>query len=91
MKKRMPILIVCIVIVLSLIQLLISHSLATDGEKLRQVEERTSQLEQENKVLQGEINKDASLARIAQRAQDLGLVKTTTVLHLTPQIPVALK
>lgn len=91
MKKKMPIFIICVVIILSLVQLVISHNLASAGEKVRQLEIKTAQLEQENNALRGEINKTASLARITEEAKTLGLVKTTTVLHLTPEIPVALK
>jgi len=91
MKKKMPIFIICVVIILSLVQLVISHNLATAGEEVRQLETKEAQLEQENSALTAEINKTASLSRIAERAKNLGLVKATTVLHLTPQIPFALK
>jgi len=89
MKSRLSIIIIGIVIFLSLVQLVISHSLATTGEKVRQLELKATQLEKENAVLTEEINKTGSLSRIAKEAEKLGLVKATQVLHLTPEIPVA--
>lgn len=91
MKPKLSIIIIGIVIFLSLVQLVISHNLATTGEKVRQLEFQAAQLEKENAALTTEINKNGSLSRITEEAQNLGLVKITKILHLTPEIPVALK
>ena len=90
-RSKLLFLIVGLVIILSLTQLVISHNLATTGETVRQLELQADQLEEENATLTAEINKIGSLARITEEAQKLGLVKATQVLHLTPEIPVALK
>lgn len=90
-RSKLLFLIVGLVVILSLTQLVISHNLATTGEKVRQLELQADQLEEENATLTAEINKIGSLARITEEAQKLGLVKATRVLHLTPEIPVALK
>ncbi|TSC54406.1 MAG: hypothetical protein LiPW31_130 [Microgenomates group bacterium LiPW_31] len=90
-RSKLLFLIVGLVVILSLTQLVISHNLATTGEKVRQLELQADQLEEENATLTAEINKIGSLARITEEAQKLGLVKATQVLHLTPEIPVALK
>lgn len=90
-RSKLLFLIVGLVIILSLTQLVISYNLATTGEKVRQLELQADQLEEENATLTAEINKIGSLARITEEAQKLGLVKATQVLHLTPEIPVALK
>jgi len=90
-RSKLLFLIVGLVIILSLTQLVISHNLATTGEKVRQLELQADQLEEENATLTAEINKIGSLAKITEEAQKLGLVKATQVLHLTPEIPVALK
>lgn len=90
-RSKLLFLIVGLVVILSLTQLVISHNLATTGEKVRQMELQADQLEEENATLTAEINKIGSLARITEEAQKLGLVKATQVLHLTPEIPVALK
>lgn len=90
MKTRISIIIFMIVFLLSLIQLIISHNLATSGEKVRLLETEISLLEKENNKLSAEINQIASLSRIASEAEKMGLTKATQVLRLTPEIPVAM-
>jgi cell division protein FtsL len=90
-KPKLVYLIFGLVLVLAGAQLILSHWLATTGGKLRQWEEKTQSLEQQNRVLTEEINHMGSLSRIASEAQRLGLVKADKVLYLTPQIPVALE
>lgn len=90
-KPKLISLIIGLVLVLAGTQLVISHWLATTGGKLRQWEEKTEMLEQQNRVLTEEINQMGSLSRIASEAQRLGLVKADKVLYLAPQIPVALE
>lgn len=90
-KPKILILIIFLVATLSLIQFILSHRLSTLGERYRFLEEKAKNLEEDNRILSEEISKIASLRNIASRAEELGLVKTTAVLHLTPQIPVALK
>lgn len=79
-----------LVFLLVLTQLAISHSLATRGERLRQLEVKARELQRENSILAEEINQAGSLSRIAQEAERLGLVKAGQVFHLTSQVPVAL-
>ncbi|MCX6724745.1 MAG: hypothetical protein NTV20_01425 [Candidatus Shapirobacteria bacterium] len=90
-KPKLVIFIISLVVVLSLVQLTISYWLATTGGKMRQLEEKTTLLEQQNKILSEEINHLGSLARVNEEARSLSLVKATNVLYLTPQIPVALE
>jgi len=78
------------VIGLSLVQLVISHRLATLGGSMRQLEEKQTYLAEENKKLSEEINQMGSLSLVASKAEEIGLAKAKKVLHLTPQIPVAL-
>lgn len=91
-KRRLKLtpIVIGVVFLLILIQLVISHNLANSGEKLRDFEVGTQELKEENTILAEEINKAGSLSRISQEAEKAGLVRTTQVLHLTPQIPVAL-
>lgn len=84
------IVILVVVIFLSLVQLFISHNLATSGERVRSLEAEIDLLEKENNQLSAEINQIASLSRIANEAEKMGLTKATQVLHLTPEIPVAM-
>lgn len=90
-KPKLSILVIMVVIILSLVQIVISHHLSTSGEKVRQLEEKTVQLEQENRQLNEEISNVGSLANVSFKATELGLVRTSQVEHLAPQIPVALK
>lgn len=80
-----------VVVILATAQLLVSHYLATWGEKVADFEEKAMILEQENQFLSQKINSVASLAEIAQKAEELGFVRSTKIVHLTSQIPVALK
>ena len=90
-KPKLVILITSLVVFLALVELTISYGLATTGEKMRQLEEKSALLEQQNKILSEEINRMGSLARVNNEAKNLGLVKAISVLYLTPQIPVALE
>lgn len=89
-KPKLVILIISLVFVLSLTQLFISFFLAVNGDKLRQLEEKASLLEQENKILSEEIYRLGSLKRINDEAKNLGFVKADKILSLTSQVPVAL-
>jgi len=89
--SRVSILVVLMVIILSLVQIVISHYLSTSGEKVRQLEDRITFLEQENRLLNGEISAVGSLSSISTKASELGLVRTSQIQHFAPQIPVALK
>ena len=90
-SSRLVILVIALVLILSLMQIIITHNLATLGEDVRALENEADQLEQTRIILTEEINKLSSLSTISIQAEKLGLVRTTQVLHLTPQIPVALK
>lgn len=89
-KVNLPILVTIIVIVLTLVQLVVTHRLATAGEKVRELEIQTSRLEEKNELLKQEITKLGSLRRISQEAEKIGFVPNNNLLHLTPEIPVAM-
>lgn len=84
-------LIIFIIVILSLTQILLTHRLSTTGEEVRLQELKIADLEQENRKLTEEINEVGSLAKISLQAAGLGLVRTSQVVHLVEQIPVALK
>ncbi|MBM3205417.1 hypothetical protein FJZ41_01015 [Candidatus Shapirobacteria bacterium] len=90
-KPKFVFLVIGVIVVLALAQLAISHWLATAGGRMRQLEEKAQILTEKNRLLAEEINQMGSLSRIASEAQKLGLVKAQQVLHLTPQVPVALE
>lgn len=90
LKINLPILIVLLVFCLALVQLVITHQLATAGEAVKESETEASRLEEKNELLSQEINQLGSLRRIAQDAEKLGFVRNTNLLHLTPEVPVAM-
>lgn len=84
-------LVVITLAILCLAELLVTNRLSTMGWKVQALEKEADQLKKENEALTEEMSLQASLARIALRAQELGFVQSDSVSYLTPQIPVALK
>jgi len=84
-------LIVVAVVFLAFVQLVIAHNLASLGGKVRLAETTAQIKERQNKLLREEIGEMGSLSRISSLAQEMGFVRTTQVLHLTSQVPFALK
>lgn len=89
-NHRLTPIIIGLVLILCLIQLFISHRLANTGEGVKEFEIRAVQIGQENTRLKEEINQTGSLTEVSQRAEQLGLTRTSNILYLTSQIPVAL-
>lgn len=83
-------LIFALIFVLFFAQLVVSHRLATAGETVKKFEVEAGRLSEENTLLKEEIGRMGSLSRISSEAARLGLSRASQVLHLTPQIPVAL-
>jgi len=89
-KNYLPILIIVFVVGLALVQLVITHRLATDGETVKELEIKASRLDEKNELIRQEINQLGSLRRISQEAEKLGFVRQNSLLHLTPEVPVAM-
>jgi len=89
-NKGLILLVILITIILSLIQLTISHRLASAGEKVKQLELTALELEQKNITLEKEINQMGSLATVSSKAEALGLTKVQKVSFVASQVPVAL-
>ena len=83
-------LIFALIFILFSAQLIVSHRLATAGETVKKLEIEAERLSQENILLKEKIDRMGSLSRISSEAARLGLSRASQVLHLTPQIPVAL-
>jgi len=79
------------ILFLAMIKLLTFYWLSTDGEKIRQFENKAQFLEAENHLLMDQINQTGSLSIISSKAEQLGFVRTTRVVHLSTQLPVALR
>lgn len=91
MKRKAFLTLTIVVLILGLIQIIISLSLVTAGEKVWRLEGQAAELEKSNRLLISEIEKLGSLAIIAEEAKELGMVRGSQVLNVTPEIPVALK
>ncbi len=89
-RINLPILVAILVIGLALAQLIITHRLATSGGAVRELEIKAQRLEDKNEILRQEITQLGSLRRVAQEAEKLGFVRNKSLLHLIPELPVAM-
>ena len=96
MKKRIisriniPFFVAFLVIILTLVQLGLTHHLATSGGAIRELEIETQRLKEKNEVLRQETTALGSLRRVAQKATEMGFVAQNDLLPLKPEIPVAM-
>lgn len=75
---------------LILANVVVSGSLSTTGEKLREIEVKKQRLAQENQALETKILTNTSLNQLAEIAQESGFVKPDSVLAVhSPQQTVA--
>ena len=65
----------CLVVSLFFVQLVFANSLATDGEKLAQIEQEIDKLQEENTTLKVKIAQESSLITLSQKAKDIGFKK----------------
>lgn len=71
-----------LVVLLVSAQLIYANSLATDGQKLSDVESEIKKLETENKNLKIQISEESSLSSLSKRVQDLGFQKPSKLIVL---------
>jgi cell division protein FtsL len=96
MKKRiiskinLPLLVISWVILLAVVQLVLTHRLATSGEAMKELEIKSERLKEKNELLKEETTALGSLRRIAQKAEEMGFVAQNNLLPLKPEIPVAM-
>ncbi len=60
-------------------QLVFANNLATDGEKLSQVQQNIKRLERENITLKAQIAQESSFANLSKKAVELGFKKPQKV------------
>lgn len=65
---------------LILTQLIFAAHLATDGQKLSQIEQEIKKLESQNTSLKIEVAKESSLSNLSKKAGDLGFKKPQQVI-----------
>jgi len=74
---------------LGLGRLILTNILATSGQRLAAANQKIDLLKEENQDLENQISIQNSLAKVEAFAEKTKLVKTTNVLVLTPNSPVA--
>ncbi|HUS52321.1 MAG TPA: hypothetical protein VMX77_02540 [Candidatus Bathyarchaeia archaeon] len=89
-SKKLIWLVLTLVLFLFFTQLVISHRLVSSGEVVKKLEIDAARLDAENGLLKEEVDRMGSLSRISSEAAKLGLTRASQILHLTPQVPVAL-
>lgn len=67
-------------IALILTQLVFANNLATDGQRLAQIEAEIKRFEAENTTLKVKIAKEASLISLSKKAQDFGFTRPLKVI-----------
>lgn len=80
-----------LVFILCALQIVVSNSLTTSGEKISKLYQETEKLRLENKILEENKAKLNSIFVLTALAEEKGFVKSTTTMVLSPMIPVAIK
>lgn len=90
-SKKVFKIIIYLVVTFSIAKIIVVNLVATNGIEINQIEKQTNSIEQENKMLNGEIARLSSLRRIADEAIKLGFSNTGTVASLSQPAPLALR
>lgn len=78
-----------LVFILCALQIIVSNSLTSSGEKISKINNETEKLRFENKLLEEDIAKINSIYVLTALAKEKGFVKSTTTMVLSPMIPIA--
>jgi hypothetical protein len=70
-------------------KLMVSSTLAGRGQDLSELEAETARLTRENRIMQEDIAKSASLTKVASQSAELGLVKAKDLVYIEVAQPVA--
>ncbi len=81
-KIKLLFLIGVLIIGLFFTQLVFANNLATDGQKLSDVQQEIKRLESENMTLKADIATESSLNTLSKKAEVLGFKKPTKVIDL---------
>ena len=79
-----------LIVVLALVQIYVSHRLATAGKRVAELENTALAISEKNQQLREEISCLGSLAVVSEKARHLGFKTTSEIVYLTPKVPVAL-
>lgn len=80
-----------LVLLLLVVQVLVSNSIANFGTTISQTENKIAELTQENQLLEEKIASSSSLLAVSEKAKTHGFVKEITPQYFSNDIPVALK
>ena len=78
-----------LVVVLAILNIVGTNLLATQGQELEQIHQKTLQLENENQILANKIAHFSSLSYLEEQAQEKGFIKISKPLALKDIAPVA--
>jgi cell division protein FtsB len=81
-KVRVLVVFASLVTTLFAAQLVFANNLATDGQKLSQIQGEIKKIEAENMTLKVTIAKESSLAGLSKKAQDMGYQKPSKLISL---------
>jgi hypothetical protein len=82
---------VCVIIVgLLLVEITLSNQIATTGDQLLTIENKTDDLKNQNLIIQQQVLQASSLTTINQKATAMGFVQDTTPVYITTPLPLAL-
>ncbi len=79
-----------IIVALTIVQVVISNSLATAGIELSSLDKQIKSLKVKNALLREEYLVASSLHSIASRASELGFIEEKSRVFLSNQIPIAI-
>lgn len=86
----LPTMICLIILILSVIQLLVSNKLSTDGLMLTNLEQEIDSYRQKSMLLSEEITKSMALTQLSSKAAELGFIKEGRILSISGVMVVAL-
>lgn len=76
-KVRLVVIFTCLITTLFTAQLVFANSLATDGQKLAQIQNQIKTIEAENMNLKVKIASGSSLTNLSKKAEELGFRRPT--------------
>ncbi len=80
--KKLVAITVPFLVMLVLLEIWVSHSLVSFGEKYKDIEGLKRNLSEENQILENQIAMEGSLNKVASQSASLGLIKPSQVQYI---------
>ena len=90
-KRKITKLIIPLFVAFIIATVLLTIQTATSGAKIANLETKQEELAKENRELNDRLVRMSSLTKISEEADELGFVKPSDILYLTPAEDVALR